>query len=75
MSSRSNDSQRLATLAQTISEVAAGHVKMMGVLQQQVADMDDAIDLLERRLLLIQRSPSPYPDTDTITLVDRLCQP
>ena len=59
MASRSQDSQRLATLAQQIADVSAGCVKMVGVLQQlnedyrvlhqQVADMDEALDDLERR--------------------------
>lgn len=65
MSSRSNDSQRLATLATQISDVAAGCVRMVGVLSSlnedyralhgQVSELSEALDDLERRLLVLER--------------------
>jgi septal ring factor EnvC (AmiA/AmiB activator) len=59
MSSRAQDSQRLATLATQLNDLAAGLVKIVGVIEQinndlaalstRVADMDEALDRLERR--------------------------
>ena len=53
------DSQRLATLAAQLNDLAAGLVKIVGVIEQinndlaslstRVADMDEALDRLERR--------------------------
>ena len=66
MSSRSQDSQRLADLATQITDVAAGCVKMVGVLSQvnteladlsrEVTDISNAIDELDKRLITLERS-------------------
>jgi prefoldin subunit 5 len=65
MSSRSNDSQRLATLAQQISDIAAGCVGLtslissmnqdIGTLNRLVGEISDTLDELEKRLIRIER--------------------
>lgn len=65
MSSRSQDSQRLADFGTVLNEVAAGHVKLVGIISsindevsrlvQKVASLDDAIDELEHEIVLLKR--------------------
>lgn len=65
MASRSKDSERLATLAQQIADVSAGCVKVVAVLtslnedygrlHSQMAELNDAVDDIEHRLVKIER--------------------
>lgn len=60
MSSRSKDSQRLFDLATQLEQLSKNNVQLLlalktfnddlAALHQQVADMDEALDAIERRL-------------------------
>lgn len=65
MSSRSAHTETLARLSQTLNEVAAGSVRIVGVLASlnedyqalhgQVSELSEALDGLERRLTIVER--------------------
>jgi hypothetical protein len=65
MSSRAQDSQRLATLATQLNDLAAGLVKIVGVvqeiheevalLQHRFSSLDSSLDDVDRRVLNLER--------------------
>ena len=65
MSSRSQDSARLAQLATQLTDMAAGCVKMTEVLSQvnteltdlsrEAIEINNTLDELERRLIVLER--------------------